>query len=132
MWCSLCFQIIILCGWAFWMSLYFTLYLGFWKSYLQFVFSDDGYISLTVALGMAAATMTIMIHIYYNNKSMGTIKQNLPSLGIIVSTREGLELFLKFLVTEFSVENLGILSHHGLYSLTDSLHSVTVGLAFHF
>ncbi len=101
------------------LSVYLPMYFVLWKLYLNGIFTKHGYISLAVFLGTAAATMTVITHFYFNDKSIGTIKRNLPSLGIIVSTREGLELFLKFLVTELSVENLGILSRRTLqHSLT--------------
>ena len=72
-------------------------------------FEDHGWTTIVTFFGSCAAFTSIMIHFYFDNKSMKTIKKNLPSLSIIVSTKEGLETFLKFLVTELSVENLGIL-----------------------
>ena len=64
---------------------------------------------IVTSFGAAAAFLSIMVHFHFDKKSLMAIKKNLPSLSIIVSTKEGLETFLKFLVTELSVENLGLL-----------------------
>eukprot|EP01083_Nonionella_stella_P252566 870030_1 len=63
-------------------------------------------------LAAVASLISIITHFHFNDKSLKIIRKNAPSLGIVVSTKEGLEKFLKFLVSEhvqhgqLSVENL--------------------------
>ena len=91
-----------------------------WDPLLSAHLTDCGWSICVSFLGGFAAFASIVIHFYFHDKSVQTMNKHMPSLNVIVSTREGLETFLKFLVSELSVENLGIFWF--IYIVTNSAH----------
>eukprot|EP01084_Bolivina_argentea_P050171 92250_1 len=99
-------EIIILSVWFTALLIYVILYYFLWDHFLVLFLTDTAWTIGVTFFGALSALISVIIHFYFNNKSIQTVQKNLPSLSIIVSTKEGLETFLKFLVTELSVENL--------------------------
>ena len=91
-------EIIILLVWLIALIIYAILYI---LHYFLFSFLTDSQWTIAVTLfGAIAALMSILIHFHFDKKSHQVIKHTTTTLPIIVSTRDGLQTFLKFLVTE--------------------------------
>eukprot|EP01083_Nonionella_stella_P090390 252536_1 len=98
-------EMIILMVWFIALTLYAILYWVLWPV-VHKVITDGAWTIMSTFFGASASLLSIIIHFHFNDKSIETVMNNPPQLSVIVSTKEGLEIFLKFLVTELSVENL--------------------------